>query len=93
MAKYELTETVEGLDIGVAEVAGQQDALLEAFAECQEGPCTCPTDEYEKVERMDLGATADTVSVRLTAKPGERFDKDEIAACLDYTTSRVETTD
>ena len=92
MAKYEVKETAEGLDIRVAELAGQQEALLEAFTECQEGRCTCPTDEYEKVEQMDVGATADEVSVRLTAKPGEHFDRDEIEACLDYTTSRHETT-
>lgn len=92
MSSYEIEETPEGVSIQLTEVSGHQEALLAAFQECQSGQCTCSTDEYQKVADMDVTATEDEISIRLQAKSGTRFDADEISACLDYTTSKVEKT-
>ena len=43
--------------------------LLEAFAECHEGGCSCPTDEYLKVATMEVRPTEDRIAIRLEAKP------------------------
>jgi hypothetical protein len=89
MARYRIEENPEGVAIQVTEASGHQRELLDAFQECQSGHCTCPTDEYEKVQSMEIDAAEDEISLRLKAKAGTRFDTDEISACLAYTTSRV----
>ena len=89
MAKYRIAATTSGVAIEIGEVAGRGDALLDAFAGCQEGHCSCPTDEYTKVAGMDVLPGPDRIAIRLRAKPGEQFDTDEIAACLDYTVGQT----
>ncbi|MGZ5297004.1 MAG: hypothetical protein ACXWEJ_05425 [Actinomycetota bacterium] len=90
MVRFRVDEEPEGIAIQVADVSGHHQELLDAFGECQSGHCTCPTDEYEKLAEMEMTATDDGIALKLKAKPGTRFDKDEISACLDYTTSKVE---
>jgi len=62
---------------------------LQTFGECREGQCSCPTDEYKKVEWMNVEESGDAIKLRLEAKDGEKFDTSEIAACLDYTTKKL----
>jgi hypothetical protein len=78
----------QGLDL--TELAGRQEELLEAFRECQEGRCTCPTEEYRKVASVDVKAEEDRIAIRLESKPGERLDPSEINACLDHTMGKVD---
>lgn len=87
---YRIQEDESGISIEVAGIAGKEGQLLQAFGECQAGQCSCPTDEYQKVASMAVEPSGDTISVRLQAQPGKRFDTAEIAACLDYTTKKVE---
>jgi hypothetical protein len=89
MARYRIEEKESTISIEVTETGGHQDQLLEAFGECQAGQCLCPTDEYQKLAAMDVQQAGDLIRIRLEAKPGEKFDTAEIAACLDYTTSRL----
>ena len=90
MARYRLTEEAGSLvSIEVTEVAGRQEQLLGAFAACQAGRCSCPTDEYEKLDAMKIASNEDEIRLRLTPKAGEKFDLAEIAARLDYTTSKA----
>jgi hypothetical protein len=58
--------------------------------DCQQGRCGCPTDQYDRLAGMDVAATDDKVTVRLRPRSGERFDADELRACLDYTTAQAE---
>jgi hypothetical protein len=90
MTKYTINTDGSSVAIELTEVAGHQDQLLEAFGECQEGRCSCPTNEYEKVEAMELQPDADRIAIKLQAKPGMAFDTAEIAACLDYTVAKSE---
>ena len=90
MARYRLVEEAEAaVSIDVTEVAGEQDELLDAFAACQAGECSCPTDEYEKLNSMEIETGEDEIRLRLAPRAGEKFDLAEIGACLDYTTSRA----
>ena len=89
MARYRITEEKCAVSIEVTEVGGRQDQLMEAFRECQAGQCSCPTNEYEKLESMEVQQHEDKVRLRLEAKPGEQFNTSEIAACLDYTTAQA----
>jgi len=89
MARYRIDEKESTVSIEVAEVAGHQEELMQAFGECQVGQCNCPTTEYTKLASMKVEQEEDLIRLRLEPKPGERFDTSEIAACLDYTTSKI----
>jgi hypothetical protein len=89
MARYEITPSDAGVAIQVTDVGDQREVLLAAFAECQQGQCSCPTDEYRKVEAMEVAHSEGAIEIRLRAKPGTEFDSREIAACLDYTVTKV----
>lgn len=83
--RYQIETTDTGLVIELTGVDGKQEQLLAAFDECQQGRCTCPTDEYEKVEAMEVRPTGDRIDILLTSKPGGQFDEAEVAACLEHT--------
>jgi hypothetical protein len=88
--KREVIKKEDGLEIEVSNVQGKEDQLLEAFQECAEGRCSCPTQEYEKLEDLQVEQDAQKITLRLTAKDGQSFDQSEIDRCLDYTEERVE---
>ena len=89
MTQYEITDESPAVSIELTEVAGHQEELLEAFQECQEGICSCPTDEYQNVASMTVAADETRIAIRLEAKPGAKLDVSEIESCLDYTIGRV----
>ena len=66
MARYRIDEDAAAVSIELTELAGRQEELLEAFRECQEGRCTCPTEEYRKVASMDVRADEDRIAIRLS---------------------------
>jgi hypothetical protein len=39
MARHRIEEDTSAVSIDLSEVGGQQDQLLDAFSECQEGHC------------------------------------------------------
>lgn len=87
--RFQITSTKTGVTIEVTGVGDAKQELLTAFGECQAGQCSCPTNEYEKVERMDVESSVDVIAIRLQAKPGTQFDTQDIAACLDHTVGRA----
>ena len=86
--KYKIEEKQNGIDIEVAETKGKQNQLLEAFQECQEGRCTCPTQEYTKLESLEIEKDEDTIHLHFKSKSGKKFDKSEISKCLEYTENK-----
>lgn len=86
-AKIKPTET--GIQIDVTELEGKNEQLLDAFQECSEGRCACPTNEYQKVQKLDILGTDDMIRLSITAKPDEQIDTAEIEKCLEYTKKRV----
>jgi len=89
MAEYRVSATGTTVAIQITGVGERQDELLQALGECQEGRCSCPTDEYEKVAAMEVQPGQDRIDIRLGAKPGTSLDTSEIEACLDYTVQRA----
>ncbi len=86
-AKIKTTE--KGIEIDVTDLKGKQDQLLEAFQECSEGHCTCPTEEYKKVAAMEVTGGDDEIQLSITAKDDQVIDTAEIEKCLEYTKKRV----
>ena len=87
--KYKIETGENGVDIEVTETEGRQKKLLDAFQECQEGRCTCPTQEYSKLESLKIETDEDTIRLKLKSKPDEKFDQSEIGKCLEYTKEKV----
>ena len=87
--KHEISKNAEGLDIKISGAEGKEQELLEAFRECQEGRCSCPTDEYRKLDALRIEATDAGISLRLKSKAGTQLDQAEIERCLEYTKKRV----
>lgn len=89
MATYTIRQDGDAVAIDLEGVGSHQAELLEAFGECQEGRCSCPTDEYAKLEAMSVEPSESGIAIRLEPKAGEILDKSELAACLDYTVRRA----
>ena len=83
----------KGLVIELSEIAGKEERLLEAFQECREGRCSCPTNEYLKLDSLEIKNSAGTLSLRLKAKKGRKSNTTEIEKCLDYTDEKANSTE
>ena len=89
MMKYKIDEKVTGIDISVTDAKNDRQKLLDAFRECQEGRCSCPTEEYKKLASLEVAQNEDEIQLRLKSKDGEVIDKSEIEKCLAYTSGRM----
>lgn len=87
--KYTVETNENEINIEVTETKGKQKKLLEVFQECQEGRCSCPTQEYSKLDSLEIENNEDTIRLKLKSKTGEKFDKSEISKCLEYTKGKV----
>lgn len=87
--KYKVESGKNEVNIEVTETKGKQKKLLQAFQECQEGRCTCPTQEYSKLDSLEIESDEDTIKLKLISKPDVKFDESEISKCLEYTKGKV----
>ena len=78
-----------GIQIDVTDLNGKKEQLLEAFQECSEGRCTCPTQEYQKVRSLAGVGSDDTIQISIKAKEGQEIDTAEIEKCLEYTKKQI----
>lgn len=86
MAKYKIVEDKQGLKINLTDIAGEEQELLDELEKCQQGQCSCPTDEYKKLDSMELEQKEGSIKIQLTAKSDQTLDKEEITKCLEHTT-------
>lgn len=87
--KHRIDERPHGLEIEINDVQGHKEKLLKAFQECREGRCSCPTEEYKKLEALEIEEGAEAIRLRLRAKRGKKVDQAEISRCLEYTADCV----
>ncbi len=85
----EIKKIEKGIEIDVTDLEGKRDQLLEAFQECSEGRCTCPTNEYQKLETLEVIDAGAAIQLSLRAKPNEQIDTTEIEKCFEYTKQRI----
>lgn len=86
---YKVETTENEINIEITEAKGKQGKLLAAFQDCQEGHCTCPTQEYSKLDSLEIENDEDTIRLKLKSKPDAKFDESEIGKCLEYTKGKV----
>jgi hypothetical protein len=87
--KKEIKTKQDGLVIKISDVDSKQDELLKNFQACQEGSCDCPSDEYVKLESLDIKSTDKEMVLNLKAKKDQKFDKEEVEKCVDYVLEKV----
>lgn len=87
--KHTIETTNEGLRISASVPSDKQQELLEEFAKCAAGTCSCPTPQYAKVQSIDVQPRAAGVTVDLTLKPGEAIDVADIEQCLAHTARQI----
>ena len=87
--KYRIESGADEINIEVTETRGKQHELLQAFQECQQGRCSCPTREYSKLESLEIISDEDTIRLKLRSKPDAKFDRSEIGKCLEYTRGKL----
>lgn len=87
--KYQISRKPDGLEIEVVGIKGEEEQLLQAFKACQEGRCSCPTQEYQKLGSFQVAQTDGKISLGLKSKEGTKFDQVEIERCLERTKARV----
>ena len=83
--KHKINETDSGLDISINIKDDKKKKLLEAFQECQQGCCSCPTEEYKKLESFEITNNDDNIELHLKSKGGAKLDTTKIKKCLAFT--------
>lgn len=83
--KHTLEATAQGLRINAQVPPEQQQSLLDEFAKCAAGTCSCPSPQYEKLAAIDVNSGPEGVTVDLQVKPGEMIDPADIEQCLEHT--------
>ena len=87
--KKEINSAPNGLEIKISDIDSKHEELLKNFQACQEGACDCPSDEYVKLEKLDIESTENEMTLNLKAKKDQTFDKDEVEKCVDYVVNKV----
>lgn len=88
--KRTVKSSSKGLTIEVSDISGQQEQLLAEFQACREGRCSCPTNEYEKLDSLNIEAASGTIRLSLKVKSGQVLDESEIEKCLDHTEMKLD---
>lgn len=59
-----------------------KEAVLETIQGCADGSCACSTDEYQKVETMQILSGPNSLQLNIEVKPGEVINPNCITECL-----------
>lgn len=82
MTKFDVAPDAQGFQIKLLGVGENQSQILESFGACATGDCACSTDEYKKVDSMDIATAGDTITVTVKTKEGETVDPSCVTDCL-----------
>lgn len=86
---YKIDEKVDGLHIDASVAPKTQQKLMEEMARCAAGTCSCPSTQYEKLEKIEVVPGQNGGSINLKAKSGEIIDRADIEKCLEHTAKIV----
>ena len=75
-------QTGTKLVVAIEDVS-DKSAILNTIQGCADGQCACSTDEYQKVESMDIITGPNSIQLNIEVKPGEVIDPNCISDCLD----------
>ena len=75
------TQAGSSLVVNIEDVADKK-VILETIQGCADGSCACSTDEYQKVESMQILPGANSIQLNIEVKAGEIIDPNCISECL-----------
>lgn len=90
MTKIDITPASDGVKIQLSGLGAAKAAYLDTFNSCAEGHCACSSDEYQKVESMQVTSEGDAITVEVHAKAGQTIDPACISDCLDTAQANTE---
>jgi hypothetical protein len=82
--KHQIKKDKDRVQIKITETRGNNESLLESFELCQQGQCECHTEEYKKIETMQIDNNEDDIILTLKVKKGQDINKKEIENCVDF---------
>ena len=79
----EITSSQSGssLVVNIDNVA-DKNAILETIQGCVDGNCACSSDEYQKVETMQILPSVNSIQLNIEVKAGEVIDPNCISECF-----------
>jgi len=87
--KFHVDRQDGGLNVRIENLAGREQAVLEAVRECRKSAWACPSGECMNIGTMDSRAVEGTVFLTLTPRAGAELSATAIEECLRYMLSRV----
>lgn len=87
--KRKIQQSARGIKIDISDTDRSERDLLKELTKCQSGTCSCPTNEYSKLDTMDIEESMGKITLRLKPKEGENFDVTEIEKCLAHTEKQI----
>ncbi len=84
MTNISIIPGVDGVKIELIGVGADKATMLETFAGCADGSCECSTEEYAKVESMQVNDLGDDITIDVRTKAGETIDTACISDCMTF---------
>ena len=84
--KIESTQVGQKLTVNLDEVTDKEN-VIETIGGCADGSCACSTDEYQKVQSIEIVPGKNSIQLNIEVKPGEVIDPACISECLDPNSS------
>ncbi len=88
--KYKISKNANGLHVDASVPAGQQQKLMAELEKCAAGTCTCPSTQFDKLQKIDIEPGETSVAIELKAKPEEVLDQADIQRCLEHTAKEIQ---
>lgn len=82
--KFHIENQDAGLRISIEDVAGHEQALVEAIRCCRQSAWACTSGECLNIDAIAERVEAGSVFLTLTPRAGTRLDPSGIEECLRY---------
>ena len=82
--KHQIKTDKNQLKIKITETKGKNESLLQTFELCQQGHCECHTEEYKKIETIQIDNDKNTITLTLKPKKGQELNRQDIENCVDF---------
>lgn len=87
--EFNVKPTPQGVEVKAQATPEEAKKMMDEFAKCANGTCSCKTSEYEKLESMQVSETDSGLTLDLKAKSGQTLDVGCVEECLDHTAKQI----
>ncbi|MBF0263804.1 MAG: hypothetical protein HQL46_00910 [Gammaproteobacteria bacterium] len=83
--KYSIQKKKSDISINITDIGNKKSELIKQVQACQSGNCSCPSDEYNKVDSIQISDSKSDINIKIIAKDDNSIDENEIEKCLSHT--------